>query len=95
LAIYVVGYDLHPTKGETYDELIDLLGKIGEASWHCIDSTWLIKTTKSATAIRDEIKPHLRADDQLIVLRYDASGSGRGAWTGFSGDCQTWLRDNL
>jgi hypothetical protein len=95
LAIYVVGYDLHPTRGETYDDLIDLLGKIGESSWHCLDSTWLIKTGKTAVQIRDQIKAHLRNDDQVVVLKYDQSDANRAAWTGFTGDCQAWLKNNL
>ncbi len=39
MAVYVVGYDLHPSKGETYKELTDALNSYGANAWHCLDST--------------------------------------------------------
>jgi hypothetical protein len=64
MAIYVVGYDIHPKAGETYDELIKAIKSIG-SWWHCLDSTWLVKSDLSATDVRDRLWNHMKADDRL------------------------------
>jgi hypothetical protein len=91
MTVYVIGYDLHPSKGETYNDLLAAIPKVGTSSWHCLDSTWLVLTEKTATEIRNELRQHLKDDDQLLVVRY-----GKGAaWFGFTGKCHQWLVDNL
>jgi len=91
MTIYVIGYDLHPVKGETYEELIAAIKKIG-SWWHCLDSTWLVQSDQSATQIRDTLWHHMRADDQLIVVGY---APPKAAWVGFKDDCQSWLTSNM
>jgi hypothetical protein len=91
MAVYVVGYDIHPTKGETYEELITAIKDLGDW-WHCLDSTWLVSTTRTAVQMRDALKPHLRTDDQLLVVAYAPPSS---AWFGFKDDCQTWLKNHM
>ena len=90
MATYIVGYDIHPTKGETYDELIEAI-KAYQTWWHHLDSTWLIVTEDSATSIRNNLKQHLRSDDQLLV----AKTCSVGAWSGFSDKGSQWLTDNI
>jgi hypothetical protein len=91
MAVYMIGYDLHPSKGETYDELLAAIPKVGTTTWHCLDSTWLVVSEKTAAEIRNELRQHIQDDDQLLVMRY-----GKGAaWFGFTGECQQWLIDNL
>jgi hypothetical protein len=93
MAIFVVGYDLHPKQGETYSELIDACKKAGTTYWHCLDSTWLIKTDKTAVQLRDELWQHMKADDQLLVAKYESPGS---AWSGFTtSNCGEWLKANM
>lgn len=91
MTIYVVGYDLHPSKGETYDELISAIKALGDW-WHCLDSTWLVKSNSTSVQIRDALWQHMKADDQLLVVAYAPHNS---AWAGFSGDCQSWLKNNM
>lgn len=91
MTIYMIGYDLHPSSGEDYDELFAALEAIGSGYWDCLDSTWLVITDKTPAQIRDELKRYLKGDDRLLVMRY---GEG-AAWLGFKGDCHTWLEDNL
>jgi hypothetical protein len=91
VTIYVIGYDLHPTKGETYDELIAAIKALG-SWWHCLDSTWLIISNLSAVQIRDALWPHMKADDQPLAVAYAPPNS---AWRGFTGDCETWLKKNM
>ena len=92
MAIYVIGYDLHPSKGETYEELIEAIKNIGPW-WHCLDSTWLVISDRTAIQIRDTLWRHMKADDQLLVMVY-IKGSG-AAWNGFNKNCADWLRSNL
>jgi hypothetical protein len=90
MATYVVGYDIHPTKGETYGELIEALKKY-DYWWHHLDSTWLIVTDDKASTIRDNLKQHMKSDDQLIVIKT----CDVGAWYGFSDRGSKWLKDNI
>jgi hypothetical protein len=96
MAVYMIGYDLHPKVGETYGELIAAIEKVGTPWWHCLDSTWLVVTDKSAVQIRDELKRHIRDDDQLLVIKY-ALAEHQAAWFGFQnkGNCHEWLTKNL
>lgn len=91
MAIYIIGYDLHPSEGDNYDKLFAALEAMGSGYWDCLESTWLVTTEKTAMQIRDELKPHLKDDDRLLVMRY---GEG-AAWLGFKDECQTWLEDKL
>ena len=91
MAIYMIGYDLQPSKEEDYENLFTALEGIGSGYWDCLDSTWLVITEKTATQIRGELKQHLKDGDRLLVMRY---GEG-AAWLGFKDECQTWLEDKL
>ena len=39
MAIYMIGYDLHPVKGENYEGLFAALEATGTGYWDCLDST--------------------------------------------------------
>jgi hypothetical protein len=91
MTVYVIGYDLHPSKGETYDELTNAIAALGN-TWHCLDSTWLVISNLSAGQICKALWQHMKADDQLLVVAYAPHDA---AWGGFSGDCQTWLQNNM
>lgn len=87
----LVGYDLN-SPGQEYKDLIAKL-KTYDNWWHHLDSTWLIKTSKSHTAVRNELKAYLiDANDELLVI--DVTGDA-AAWYGFSDKGSTWLRTNL
>ena len=86
---YLIGYDLDRPH-QDYPDLIQAIEKYA-THWHCLDSTWLVKTNESAVAIRDKLKAHIDDDDKLLV----ASLTGESAWTGFTGDCKTWLSNHI
>jgi len=93
MTIYVVGYDLHPKAGETYDNLINAIKKVGTDWWHCLDSTWLVVTNKTSAQVRDELWKHMNADDQLLVVAYAPHDA---AWVGFKKpNCSEWLKRNM
>jgi hypothetical protein len=47
MAIYMIGYDLRPSKGEDYDTLFPALEAIGSGYWDCLDTTWLVIAEKT------------------------------------------------
>ena len=91
MAIYVIGYDIHPSQGQTYTKLEEAIKSFGDW-WHCLDSTWLIKTNWTSVQVRDFIWGHMYSNDKLLVVEYR---HGHAAWNGFSGDCQSWLKNNM
>jgi hypothetical protein len=88
LAVYLIGYDLH--EGQDYSDLEEAIRNIG-TWWHCLDSTWLVVSDRTAASIRDGLLNHIRSDDKLLVMLY----GGVAAWYGFTGNCQDWLTNNL
>lgn len=92
MAIYMIGYDLHRSTGQNYNELFAALEAIGSGYWDCLELTWLVTTERTPVQIRDELKQHLKDGDRLLVMRYGGEGA---AWLGFKDECQTWLEDNL
>jgi hypothetical protein len=92
MATFMIGYDIHPSRGESYDALIDGIKSIG-AWWHHLDSTWLVISQLSAVQIRDKLwglMPY--KDDQLLVI--NVSGD-EAAWQGFDESGGKWLKSNL
>ena len=59
--------------------------------WHCVAGLWLVLTKHSAETIHDRLRPHLEADDWLLVLET----SGECDWYGFEGQAAAWLKDHL
>lgn len=84
----LIAYDLN-RPGQDYGSLIDAIKALG-AWWHHLDSTWLVKTTLSATQLRDHLAGYLDTDDELLVV--DVTGDAR-AWRGFPTSGATWLKD--
>ena len=77
-------------QGETYDDLINAIKRLG-SWWHHLDSTWVVVCDLTAVQIRDRLRPHLKSDDQLLIV---LSG-GIGAWFGFNDKGSAWLKANL
>ncbi len=86
---YVIGYDLN-SPGQDYAELFDAIKSYGYF-WHHLDSTWIIKTDRSAVEVRNHLKGHIDRNDKLIV----AELTGVAAWTGINDRGTKWLKDNL
>jgi hypothetical protein len=86
---YLIGYDLN-RPGQYYTDLIEAIKKIGNW-WHCLDSTWIVKTNSTAVQIRDYLTRYLDTNDELLVVCL----SGDAAWRGFDNQCSSWLKENL
>lgn len=89
MATFLIGYDLNKPSQE-YSDLISAIKSIG-GWWHHLDSTWIVKSDKNCKEIRDQLKPYIDANDELLVVRL----SGEGAWSGINEKGSKWLKDNL
>jgi hypothetical protein len=87
---YLIGYDLDKP-GQNYEVLFAAIKALTASWWHCLDSTWIIKSDSTAVAIRDLLIPHIDKNDKLLVVQL----SGEGAWVGFENECSLWLKNNL
>jgi hypothetical protein len=86
----LVGYDLNKT-GKDYSGLIAKIKGEVDNWWHCLDSTWIVKTSLTTVELRDRLKPYIDSNDELLVAKL----SGSAAWVGFDEQCSKWLKDNL
>ncbi|MGA5409462.1 hypothetical protein ACPCSC_19635 [Streptomyces lavendulocolor] len=85
----LISYDLN-RPGQDYESLIKAIKGLG-GWWHHLDSTWVVTTTSTAVQVRDTLKVHLDANDELLVVAL----TGQGAWTGFNDKGSKWLKENL
>jgi hypothetical protein len=37
------------------------------ASWHCVESAWLMSTPMTSEQVRDVLNPHIDASDSFLV----------------------------
>lgn len=90
MASVLIGYDLNKT-GQDYTNLIDAIKKMYPNYWHCLDSTWIVKTEQTALQVCNAVRPHIDNNDELlcVTLTRDA------AWVGFNDNCSNWLKNNL
>ena len=85
----LIGYDLD-SPGQDYADLITAIKSLG-LWWHCLDSTFIVKTKISCTEIRSFLEIHIGSNDKLLVAKL----SGEVSWVGFSDECSQWLKDNV
>ena len=91
MATYLIGYDLNRSGGDSsYGDLIKAIKEFA-TWWHHLDSTWIIKSTKTAVEIRDALTPFIDSNDELLV----ATLTGEAAWHGFNNEASSWLKNNL
>lgn len=88
MSTYMVGYDLNK-RGQDYDALIEAIKTYHW--WHCLDSTWIIKTSDTPLQIRDRLQQYVDSNDGLLVIEVNRNA----AWVGFSEECSDWLQANL
>ena len=88
MAVHMVSYDL--IKRKNYPELHGALQTY--PYWHCLDSTWIVVTGKTAMELCTELLRHVDADDKILVTEL----TGQAAWSrSFDQNCQDWLSGNL
>ena len=87
----LIGYDLNKT-GQDYEDVIDAIKGLGGTWWHHLDSTWIVKTTETASSARDQLVQHLDGNDEILVVNITGDAA---AWDGFNAAGSKWLKDNL
>lgn len=93
MSVFVVSYDLQDP-GQDYSDLHDAI-KAYPGYSHVLDSTWLVSTSsKNASDIRDDLKPHIDYNDRLLVTKMPNSGAPRWA-TSFTDSHTEWLKKHL
>jgi hypothetical protein len=88
--IYLIAYDL-TTPNDTpdnYDSIINAIKSQFSGWCHIEKSVWLVDSELSASALRDELKGYLHADDILFVARLQGSWS---SWN-FGQKRNDWLK---
>jgi hypothetical protein len=72
--VYAINYDLRKPGGD-YSGLYDAIRSCG-AWWHYLGSTWLVDTNLDADGVFARLRPHIHADDYLLIHRVVADKQG-------------------
>ena len=91
VATILIAYDIHPLKGEAYDDLIKAIQSLG-TWWHHLETIWIVQCAHTPGEIRDRLKSRIGVDDQLLVV--DISGDAAG-WVGVNDMGSKWLGENI
>lgn len=67
MKIYAICYDLN-SPGRDYGQLHAAIKSLGDAWWHYLDSTWLVRTDMSADQIRSRLRDLMDVNDNLLVV---------------------------
>jgi hypothetical protein len=87
----LIAYDIHPTRGELYDNLIEKIQSLGDW-WHHLESTWIVRCAHSPREVRDQLKSYIGIDDQLLVIEISGDAA---EWAGVNDAGNQWLKDNI
>jgi hypothetical protein len=82
MARFIIGCRL-TRPGDDYQDLIGAVETLG-AAWPCFPSAWVVDTHRSAAEIRDQLKPFIGANDDLLVAELTGEAAWHGAGPGFS-----------
>ncbi len=85
MSLYCIGYEV-VDPGNTYPSLIEEI-ETYEAWWHCLDSTWIIDSSKTADQVREHLQQYVGLNDRLLVVEI----IGNASWAGFNHECSDWL----
>ena len=89
---YLISYDLGLP--ETYDDYKILMQYIKSYSrWaKPLQSVWLIKTDKTVSQVRDEIRDRVDSNDKVLVI--DVTNANWGTYH-VSKEVTDWMKNNL
>lgn len=90
MAVHWVNYDLNET-GQDYTKLIEYLKS--HQSWaKPLKSSFFVKTSLSAGALRDGIKSHVDTNDDIVVVTVTGQS---WATFGIPSEVTDWMKTNL
>ena len=86
----LIGYDLN-RPNQKYGDLYEVIKS--EGTWcHNLDSTWLVRSSKTPTEMLNAIKKHIGDTDEVIVM--DVTGR-EAAWVNFPQEATDWIQKHL
>lgn len=85
MSSYILSYDLRKP-GRNYESLITAIKSYSEWA-HPLESVWIVKTTRTAAEIRDDLGQHIDPNDGLIVVSFGSSWAS----IGLSSNVSKWL----
>jgi hypothetical protein len=91
LATILIAYDIHPTTSPRFHDLAEAIQSLG-AWWHHLETVWIVRSSKSPDAIREQLQVLVGSDDQLLVI--DITGA-RVGWAGVNDTGSRWLAENI
>lgn len=90
MAVHWVNYDLNKS-GQDYTKLIDYLKS--HQNWaKSLKSSFFVKTPLTAVQLRDGIRMHIDANDDVVVVTVTGAS---WATYGISSDITDWMKKNL
>jgi hypothetical protein len=90
-ATILIAYDIHPTRGAAYDDLVEAIQSLG-AWWHHLETVWIVRSDKTPEQIRDQLKSYIGTEDQIFIS--DITGNKSG-WAGINEVGNSWLKENI
>jgi hypothetical protein len=91
LATILIACDIHSSKGEVYEKLVQTIQSLG-SWWHHLETIWIVRSAQTPDGIRDKLKSHIGTDDQLLII--DISNDTAG-WVGINDIGSKWLHENI
>jgi len=85
----MIGYDLDKP-GQDYEKVWDEIKSLSSRWWHRLDSTWLVRTTLTATQVRDRVWAVMDSNDELLVINVTGD-----SWAAKGFSSYQWLNDNM
>lgn len=76
--LYLITYNID--KEKDYKNLYDAIKNAGQAWWHYIDSTWIIKSSENVGNIYRQLQPHIDKSDNLLIIKIDPSRGSKQGW---------------
>ncbi|MCM3662506.1 hypothetical protein M3148_16130 [Georgenia satyanarayanai] len=90
MAVHWVNYDLNKA-GQDYTKLIDYLKS--HQNWaRPLKSSFFVKTSLTASQLRDGIKQHIDGNDDIVVVTVTGQS---WATYGISPNLNEWMKKNL
>jgi hypothetical protein len=91
LATILIACDIHSSKGEVYEKLVQTIRSLG-SWWHHLETIWIVRSIQTPGEIRDKMQSHIGTDDQLLII--DISNDTAG-WVGINDVGSKWLHENI
>lgn len=88
MSAFLITYDLN-RPGQDYKRLVEAIESYG-TYWHFMQNAWVIRSSSSASQVRDYLQQYIDANDKLFIARL-----GETAWAGFDTNGNTWLKTQI